>query len=435
MSYGSTAEAIGRITDPAQLQQMLKNPSYAGFTGVIIARISEINRMRQAAQAQQPTPPTVAQQALSGQAPPQQQAMAAGGIVAFKHGGKVRKYDTGGKVDKVPAFWDTVLGDWAHPVDTIGKRYIANYDYKPKTGKATPAPQAVAPVPEPMTQPQETATPPKPLGPPINPKDYGVDPMVGGAGGIRAGLRSPDYSRVKSFEDYLKEMQTGNEGDMKNLAEDRAAIKTGQAQNPHMAMIAAGLNMAHDASVNPHSGFMGNVAAGGLGGLNYYTQQGDQQAAQLRDLNKVSRQENQAMRAAAVQERGQDIRAASASAAQTAMAKAYANKGFLDEQDIRGYAAYLAKQDRASGQPVKDPAYYVMEAKQHANAISSGMQIAGVNNAAKAVTATQTGWNNYQKTNGPVPFERYQQMISSGQPDAAQAESGGTILGTYPGVQ
>jgi len=200
-------------------------------------------------------------------------------------------------------------------------------------------------------------------------------------------------------------------------------------------MIAAGLNMAHDASVNPHSGFMGNVAAGGIGGLNYYTQQGDQQAAQLRDLNKIARQENQAAMIAAVRERGEDIRAAQSNAAQTAMAKAYASKGFLDEQDIRGYAQYLATQDRAAGKPVQAPAYYIMQAKEHANGISTGMQVAGANAAARGQIASQTGWINYQKTNGPIPYERYQQMVGAGQPAALTAESGGTILGTYPGVQ
>lgn len=95
--YGQKAEIIGQLTDVNQLMGLLRNPQYAGFTNVIIARLTELNKARQAPQAQQPPTPTVAQQAVSGQAPPDQPAMAAGGIVAFKHGGEVRKFAKGGK--------------------------------------------------------------------------------------------------------------------------------------------------------------------------------------------------------------------------------------------------------------------------------------------------------------------------------------------------
>jgi len=91
-NFGSTADIISRITDPNQLQAMLRNPQYAGFTSVIIARLTEINHMRQAAQGAAPQAPTVAQQAAAGQVPPPQ-GMARGGIVAFRSGGKVKKLD------------------------------------------------------------------------------------------------------------------------------------------------------------------------------------------------------------------------------------------------------------------------------------------------------------------------------------------------------
>ena len=455
-TFGATAAAISKITDPAQLQGMLRNPSYAGYTGVIIARIQEINRMHQAQQAMQPPAPTVAQQALQGQPPPSQQAMAKGGIVAFRHGGHVKKFAKGGALGQYTSTYfgqdDTQTGHpemehkakperMANPFNMVDP-YQAKLDAAVAAQQALANRQPVAPAvvtPAGSTAPVNVVTPtptaqPQDLGPAINPRDYGVDAngnlMLGGSSRISAGVPGG----IKSIAEYKRELQTGNE-DTANLASDRQAILDAQRQNLHMAMIAAGLNMARDASVNPRAGFLGNLAAGGVSGLGYYTQQGDQQAAQLRDLNKIARQENQALNIAAVRERGEDVRAAQNASAQTAMAKAYANKGFLDEQDIRGYAQYLAGQDRAAGKPVQAPAYYIMQAKEHANGISSGMQIAGANAAARGAIATDNGWLNYQKQFGAIPKERYQQMVSSGQPNALQAESGGTILATVPGTQ
>lgn len=466
-SYGSTAELISKITDPNQLQQMLKNPQYAGFTGVIIARLTEINRMHQAQQAQQPPAPTVAQQALAGQPPQAQQAMAKGGIVSFKHGGKVRKFDKGGSLGHytyAALAPDEVAEDPEAPTNHAGmehstatsSRYPNSLEIALAADKKhrsdamaimqanakrqaslTPAganaPTPVAAAPQPDAQPKDT-TPP-------NQKDFAVDASGGIGGGYSARNRGADLSGVHSVAQNIADLRgdAGNE-DAANLKSDRAAILENQRQNPNMALMAAGLNMAHDASVNPHSGFLGNAAAGGISGLGYYTQQGDQQANQLRDLNKVSRQENQAVRTAAVQEHGQDVRAASMNAAQAMYAKAMLSKGALDEQDIRNYAMARAQEDAARGIH-KPPAMYIMEAKKYANSISSGMQIAGVNTAQRESTATVTGWNNYQKNNGPVPFERYQQMISANQPDAVGAESSpagggsGNIIGTYPGAQ
>jgi hypothetical protein len=63
---------------------MLRNPQYAGYTNIIVARLQEINRMRGAAQGAQPQQPPVAQQAMQG--------MSRGGIVSFRDGGKVRKF-------------------------------------------------------------------------------------------------------------------------------------------------------------------------------------------------------------------------------------------------------------------------------------------------------------------------------------------------------
>lgn len=92
-NYGATSEIISQITDAQQLTAMLKNPQYAGFTNIIIARLTEIKRLQGAAQGAAPAAPTVAQQAVQPQQQPQPQpqAMARGGIVAFKDGGKVKK--------------------------------------------------------------------------------------------------------------------------------------------------------------------------------------------------------------------------------------------------------------------------------------------------------------------------------------------------------
>lgn len=127
-SYGATAEMIGRITDPAQLTAMMRNPQYAGFTNVIVARLQEINHMRQAAQGAAPQPPTVAQQALQNaqQSMQPQQAMARGGIIAFKGGGKVKNLEqyTYQQSEYVPETPHSVSKELRMPPPPVGPALI-----------------------------------------------------------------------------------------------------------------------------------------------------------------------------------------------------------------------------------------------------------------------------------------------------------------------
>ena len=95
-SYGATAAIISKITDPNQLDQMMRDPRYAGYTNVIVARLNEIKQMQAAAQAKQPQPPTVAQQVMQPpaqqQAAPQQQALQQG----YAEGGGIRGFSNNG---------------------------------------------------------------------------------------------------------------------------------------------------------------------------------------------------------------------------------------------------------------------------------------------------------------------------------------------------
>lgn len=102
-SYGATANTISQLADPNQLQAMLRDPQYAGYSNVIIARLANLQQLHTAGQSTAPAQPPVAQQVaqggISAAAPAPAAAPAAyarGGIVAFRQGGKVRKFATGG---------------------------------------------------------------------------------------------------------------------------------------------------------------------------------------------------------------------------------------------------------------------------------------------------------------------------------------------------
>ena len=147
-NFGATADAISQITDPNQLTAMLKNPQYAGFTSVIIARIAEIQRTRQSADAKQPQAPSVAQQVLSGEQV-QPQAMAKGGIVAFRDGGQVRGFADGGELKPGYHWVNTRSGRKQEPNRSLWDPFGLNAPIQ------NPAPTVQVPAPQVQSAPAE----------------------------------------------------------------------------------------------------------------------------------------------------------------------------------------------------------------------------------------------------------------------------------------
>lgn len=430
-SYGSTAEAISKLTDPAQLQQMLKNPAYAGYTGVIIARISELNHIRQAAQAQQAAPPTVAQQALSGQAPPQSQAMAAGGIVAFKHGGKVRKYAAGGEVDPVPPFWDTVLGEWAHPIETIGKRYIANY--KPSPKKAAPQPVTE----EPVKYVESPAPKVEPKPEPVNPRDLAPIglPDMGSSGIIALGGRSRKGHDYGTDSDAIYRRIQARIGSNPDVEAERAALAQDRDRNPHMAMIRAGLGMAQSASTNPHYGILGNAAVGAGEGLTDYMRGQEEQNKHLSELAKISRQERLGASTQAEQEYAANIRAQAqeeGANARAAMMTGGQNKQFVLENQLALRAANEMKQNdiKLHGRPTRSDMDYLEAGRaRFVSGIRNADLMAGSRADLAAGAQVNARYNNLIKAH-PDWSPQYAWQMAQVDDSGAPAPSGGQNYGS-----
>lgn len=492
-SFGATAEMIGRITDPNQLTAMLRNPQYAGYTNVIIARIQEINHMRQAAQGAAPQPPTVAQQALQNaqQSMQPQQSMARGGVIAFKGGGKVKNleqytyqqseyvpetphevtkelrmppppvgpalirdavrggtaaptdyspyYDAsstadepvqqkarggivafkdGGKVKRfakggqADSSEDPYAGGWkaigggakklgAAALDIgqlpgVAVRRLYNvgvglpnalgadlsyvdpgsatpyYDRYVRGAQATQSPTygvdamtGAAPyVAPPGAQPAEPVAPA--ALPPVSQQDLGLPSMGGGISALLASRGGPRPSR--KLTDYTGEMEQVL-GPNKDLAEARANIAAQKANALNNALMYAGLGMARSASTSPQQGILGNLATGATEGLTSFDQQEQQRQQMLRDLGRQERAERMGILSAGVNERGQDVRADQQMQLQRMglglQAQALKAPALL-EQAIRQRAVDLANADRAQGiqRPLSD---YHLQAWQEYN--------------------------------------------------------------------
>ena len=342
-NYGRTAQIIGQISDPRQLTQMLRNPQYAGFTNIIVARLTEINRMRQAPAAAAPQPPTVADQAVQG--------MAKGGIVSFRHGGKVKKFAeghvvTGGKdishlsypyetPENRPSPWSgesykdslwnstirpgiTDSGTPDHtppaPIDAMaGGDVTPKGVYSPEGGgRPGDIPTAVG-----SFNPQEAAwlrahgvkNPPVsevPKEEPLRSNDYAYPSTDGGIASLSArskGSAMPDTS----LADYYKQLQ-GLLGSDTGAGEDRATIAGEKKNALNNAMMYAGLGMARAAGEHPLQGILGNMATGATEGLTSYDQQAVARQKQLRELNKSARSESLDAAKLSVLETGQDKR-------------------------------------------------------------------------------------------------------------------------------
>jgi len=300
--YGKTAAIIGRIADPTQLVSLLRNPQYAGFSNVIIARIAEINRLKQAATAAQPQPPSVAQQVVSSTPPEQVQTMSGGGIIAFRDGGKVRRFkDSKGtvKAEEPERWW---WGDALMPTRAATP-----------TSVPVETPPATAPTPE-VTTPAEA-----------------LPPTAAPSAGIRAAAPSSDLSYESWYDKYkvpeksleervaeIKKVLSPNadaDSIREQLKQDAAERSDRASRAKWMGLTEAGLRMAQAASESPRAGFLGNLATGATHGLGAYrTEMGDIEKERKEALGQQIQLANmdRAERAAAVNqamaERGQDVR-------------------------------------------------------------------------------------------------------------------------------
>lgn len=362
-SYGAIAARIGQLTDVNQLMLMLKNPQYSGYTNIIIARIQEITHMKQAATGATPPQPPVAQQVVQQAAQP---GMARGGIVAFRHGGKVRKFDDGGittdpnallhsRINMASKFNSSVPLSWGAQSQAAG-------GYTP-----------------PFT--------------PVDINQYfaGMDtPMASGisfGGGSRGGYTPTPVPNVPSLgEDvaqYDKYVPVNNDlADARaQLAEMKASRLKQQAQSPYMALMRAGLGMVQSASTNPHAGFIGNLAAGAGEGLNQYLaerqmlekSQETEIANQLKSGQITQQEAADRFRAAQWQYRADVQDKIGAERVNAQMQNQYRQMqmwnrpaAIMDARAIQ-FAKELADRDQKAGLPLKTRGEYYSEALQLVN--------------------------------------------------------------------
>ena len=371
-NYRRITEIIGQITDPAQLQQMRHNPQYAGFTNIIEARIGEITRMRGAAQGAQQPQPSVTDQAMQG-GEQDQQLMAKGGIVAFKHGGKVRNFASGGPTSSQEAADAAAQRNRAGITDAWDSlKYTMNRPAVPMLRETlgigeTARPQApttsTAPI-NPQAQPDSGQQKQIAL-PPIAFKD--PDSSVGGLGSLSArsssGGRGDGERRVKTAAEYATE-QNAILGPNTAATEERANIQDQKAGAFDNFLMRAGLGMANAATQHPQGGILGAGAAGATEGLAGYTTEAAARNAQLANLARTERAEKVARMQGILAERGQDVRAdmadrrqAQAIAMQGQTFKAAANL----ERNTQALAMQRLNADRANGKLVTMadfPAYH-----------------------------------------------------------------------------
>lgn len=448
-NFGSTADIISQITDAGQLQAMLKNPQYAGFTAVIIARLTEINRMRQGAQGGQPPQPSVAQQAMTGQAPPQQ-AMARGGIVAFKAGGAVKKMDefkqeeysptrgfaNGGDVSSAVRAMQRYAPDEGldeegfatPPAAPLGMEHRAfqpafslpSYrdPYQVRLERAVAASRAAAGAPRatPPTSMEAPAAAALPAAPTRQYSERDIEralpAMVGGERySTRIGGTGDRAAGIKQYLQEAREAYGANpeyEDARKDIAADRK-----NALN--MAMIQAGLGMAQGASERPGQGILGNIAEGARAGLGTYAAQQKEAGAAQRELMRSKRAEDWNIAQTALGARRGDIQEARQDARMAASLSAGFKPAQIQEMNITRLARALMKKDIADKQPLQDPEMYRLMATQQYAGVTPAMQAAQLRSeAARATAQMNAAAKQLAVETDPVRRAILQQVVDSG---------------------
>jgi hypothetical protein len=364
---------------------MLRNPQYSGYTNIIIARLNEIKQMQAGAQAQQQQPPTVAQQVAAPQQQPAQQqpapqAMASGGIVAFKHGGKVRKFAEGGgtlgyttntrlagiaeddpDLYAVPAV--SAHPEMEHPVSRVrsGNPLSMVDPYQQELAAAIEAskrkPTGIKAVAKAGDAGKDKTDAPKekPKTAKEITSEIGQFPSYSVSAGVRASNPVGGVGDEEAAYRRITALMNGGD-DVTKI--DRGEIGRQANQAPWMGLMRAGLGMASEAGKHPWEGILGNLATGAGEGLTDYTKQSDAAHAQNLALSQEQRRQNQGIATLAVQERGQDARLARQLAAANMQASNALKPGMIPYQMAeaaakRKYTAD-AKAGTTGGRPYDD---------------------------------------------------------------------------------
>jgi len=380
-NFGNTAELIARVNDVGQLTNMMRDPRYAGFTSIIIARITEIKHERDAAQAMQPQQPSVAQQALTPAqpAPTPMQGMASGGIVAFRDGGQIRGFASGSTVtDPNPTvpegftrfynpntkIWMTVPEGTSTTriveaprvtgVDeAIAAKAAAHRQELQRqaaannvlAGGVRAAPATPASVPQ-ASQPADLP-PTEALAEPYSPASGTVG---SGLGSLRVSSGSRNTPTLNADEAMAKIKKYGanpeqDTADKVELAAERKSYQDQKDNALNMAAIRAGLGMMAGTSPNA----LQNIGQGGVEGLGQYTQDVGTANAGIRALGREERMDRTADKRLSQQaylgilqdqarEYGADRRAAM-------MASQGMRQGQIDEVHRNQLAADLKRKD------------------------------------------------------------------------------------------
>jgi len=455
--FGNTASLISQVTDKNQLQRMLQDPRYAGFTSVIIARMTEINHMEQAAAGAQPEAPTVAQQAMSGQVVPEQQAMARGGIVAFRHGGEVRGFKEGGKPrHEMGDYTQQAIDSAAQSIEgerspllkaARGAAGVANIGLAGVADIVDPYARALRygvtgtpydasfdnptqPTAPAATQPAEakpatyTPTPLPPLAP-VTEKELGL-PSLGGSGGYRV---ASGGGKTKTMTEYYNELR-GLYDKGKPAAKTPEELAREARLLELRQQAAAWDAMGQSANANPHLGILGHGIAGNSASRAFAEKERADADAERKAQEKLAQLDRKNIADAAAREYAADARNDRAVAAQYAGINAQLKAPALLEQRIRRLAIANMNADRAKN--IQRP-FEQYEAEAWA-VYNTGLRTQELRGATAERIATQAGWNRYQDRNGPVDFERYAGLVSSGVIQDG-GDTGGQILGVHPGAQ
>ena len=300
--------------------------------------------------------------------------MAKGGIVAFKHGGKVRKFANGGLPDDT----DPYTGE-----SVSGRQYLANLHANPPPTPLTPAqikaqndanwaqvtsdPKVAAIIAQHTKGPKPPASGvaslpvaaapgsvSMPAGwknpPPLTPSDM----LSVGYGSGNGGRNTVD--KPQAFAELYGQAQKAINGDPNDkdsqayaTAQDRKISAGNRSMALPLALMTLGTGMMGEAGRHPNNGLLGNLGDAAAPAIQAYTKQADQADAQDLALTQEQRKQNQAIGIMSTQEAAAQQRAnASANRAEQhdRMLMAMQNKPWMmNENNIRALSASLAKQD------------------------------------------------------------------------------------------
>lgn len=401
--YGAIVKDIGAIFDMSKLSSLLGNPRYAGFTKVIEDQIAEVRKGQQIASQQQGPQP----------------AMARGGIIAFKHGGAVRKFATGTSADNpITPGYDPSRLYGSGPVDPTSL-------YGPSSmisGPDIDNPDAIGPYDPSRSYPlsfeeriARTAAPPasfSPSAPNIGvslaprqdsstgtnvkkkkaegkkskeeDKDNpGVDikykglPTVGGALSADIANKGSSMEDIDTLYKQFKRLIGSDSG----AAERKKRLDTADRQALSRAGIAAGLRTIVEAAQHPTQGTAANIATGGISALEDYDKAAAERATQRQALENREYDTNYNLAGLSIQEQRAQARANTSNALMREQIRSQNNPALIREQSIHNLAISRMQQAGVSQADArkKYPEYHLLATQDY----SDRLQAAGVVDATR----------------------------------------------------